>query len=181
MAAYSFVPFFIGVATHLVYFNRHECHRRIQTIIALSFVATTFLEWIHTRLHGFLPAIVINTRVGLCFVAGATSSTVIYRLFFNPLNRFPGPYLARLTDFWMSIHVGKALDQYRKLDALHKKYGPYVRTGANQLSIVDPNLIEPAYGGAQKSGVSNPTSGKCSLPKIPRGNRLRHMLNPPFI
>lgn len=54
----------------------------------------------------------------------------------------------------MAFKVGKRLDQYKILDDLHKKYGPYVRTGANQLSITDPNLIEPAYAGAQKSGVT---------------------------
>ncbi|EME82719.1 uncharacterized protein MYCFIDRAFT_80339 [Pseudocercospora fijiensis CIRAD86] len=55
----------------------------------------------------------------VAFLVGAIGSTWVYRVFLNPLNRVPGPYYT---------------------------YGPIVRTGANRVSIVDPDWVEASYG-----------------------------------
>ena len=59
-------------------------------------------------------------KVDVSFLLEAICSTLTFCLLLNPLNRFPGPFAARLTDFWMAFHVGGRLNQYRKLELLHK-------------------------------------------------------------
>ncbi|KAF2759886.1 cytochrome P450 monooxygenase-like protein [Pseudovirgaria hyperparasitica] len=75
------------------------------------------------------------------------SSIVVYRVFFHPLRRYPGPILARITNFW---HVYKCLDakNHLLLEKLHEQYGPIVRVGPQELSIVSPD-IHLAMSGAR--------------------------------
>lgn len=57
---------------------------------------------------------------------------VIYRLFFHPLARIPGPLLGRSTRLWYAYHTRKG--RARELTKmLHEKYGPIVR--------VTPNMV----------------------------------------
>ena len=62
------------------------------------------------------------------YLAGLYGSITIYRFFFHPLRRIPGPILARVTNFW---HVYKSVGSQNHLviDDLHRNYGPVVRTG----------------------------------------------------
>ena len=66
------------------------------------------------------------------------SSVLVYRLLFNPLNAFPGPFFAKLTKFDHVFRVTK-MDNHHKLYDLHKKYGKFVRIGPNDLSVTDPD------------------------------------------
>jgi hypothetical protein len=65
-----------------------------------------------------LPLIVFS---GLfCYFA----STAIYRLFFHPLARFPGPKLAALTRWYEAYYDVVQNGQYTyKIDQLHREYG----------------------------------------------------------
>lgn len=110
-----------GVAIHVLYFQRYEYHRRLYLIIGTGFAATIWIP-LHLWTSGFTLQDSIVTAWSLqgTFVAAALLSTLIYRLLLSPLNRFPGPFAARLTDFWLAFHVGKKLNGYRKLERLHK-------------------------------------------------------------
>lgn len=56
----------------------------------------------------------------LCYVA----SLAIYRLFFDPLAKFPGPKLAALTRYYEAYYDVVENGQYTfKIDQLHEKYG----------------------------------------------------------
>lgn len=57
----------------------------------------------------------------LCNMAG-------YRLFFHRLQKYPGPFMARLSMFWK---VGKLLNMngFELVDRLHQQYGDIVRIG----------------------------------------------------
>ena len=56
----------------------------------------------------------------------------VYRLAFSPLDKYPGPFWAKLTDFWRSYVVARG-DQHETLLALHKNHGSVVRIGPNEL------------------------------------------------
>ena len=65
--------------------------------------------------------------------------------FNNGLNKYPGPFVASLTDWWRFVDVwGRRPDiTHRKL---HDKYGDVVRLGPNTLSFADPEALKTIYG-----------------------------------
>ncbi|KAL6303363.1 cytochrome P450 monooxygenase [Sparassis latifolia] len=61
------------------------------------------------------------------------------------LRQYPGPFLAKFTDFWLFWVASKS----RRTDAineLHQKYGPFVRIAPNHVSVVSPGAISAVYG-----------------------------------
>ncbi|KAJ3906201.1 cytochrome P450 [Lentinula edodes] len=61
----------------------------------------------------------------------------------HPLNRFPGPQLARYTTWYRAYYeLIKKGGWLRQLEVLHAIYGPIVRVGPNELHFNDPR----AYG-----------------------------------
>ena len=74
----------------------------------------------------------------------------IYRIFFHPLAKYPGPLLAKLTDSHSTYHAyygTRHLEFYR----MHQKYGPIVRYGPNHVSINSASALKTIYG--HKSNV----------------------------
>ena len=61
------------------------------------------------------------------------------------LHKFPGPFLARFTDFWQLwfMYVDRPNEPYRRL---HEKYGKIVRMAPNKLYFSDPAAIRDIYG-----------------------------------
>ncbi|KAF2646386.1 pisatin demethylase [Massarina eburnea CBS 473.64] len=74
-----------------------------------------------------------------------TFSIAIYRLYFHPLARFPGPLWSRLTPIpiiW-SLLRGR-IPFYMK--ACHDRYGPVVRVSPNELCFDDESAWKDIYG-----------------------------------
>jgi hypothetical protein len=61
---------------------------------------------------------VLATSTALCYVV----YTVIYRLYFHPLAKFPGPFWARLSVFPSWWHTRKG-DRHIWLYSLQEEYG----------------------------------------------------------
>ncbi|KAJ5717816.1 hypothetical protein N7488_003462 [Penicillium malachiteum] len=71
-------------------------------------------------------------------------SYIVYQRFFHPLAKYPGPFLASLTDLWQ-MHQFITLQQPYNLTKLHEKYGSVVRYGPDKLSITDEDSIKSIY------------------------------------
>lgn len=82
---------------------------------------------------------------------------MVYRLSsFHPLAKFPGPHLCKLSKFWTAwIAFRGDLHRYHK--EVHRRYGPIVRVGPNELSVVEADLIPSILGtnGMPKGPVWN--------------------------
>ncbi|KAF4126445.1 Cytochrome P450, partial [Geosmithia morbida] len=65
--------------------------------------------------------------------------------FHNGLNKYPGPLVASLTDWWRFIDVYKRRPELTQ-QGLHAKYGDVVRLGPNTLSFADPSALKSIYG-----------------------------------
>lgn len=76
--------------------------------------------------------------------AATLISYVIYQRFLHPLARYPGPFLASITDLWQ-VHQFLTLKQPYHLTELHEKYGSIVRYGPDKLSITEESAIPLIY------------------------------------
>ncbi|KAF9258788.1 cytochrome P450 [Marasmius fiardii PR-910] len=73
-------------------------------------------------------------------------ATVLYRILFHPLQKFPGPWLAAITEYYRAYYEvfcdGGWVDH---LEVLHKQYGPAVRVCPNELHFIDPDAHHDIY------------------------------------
>ncbi|KAG5948920.1 hypothetical protein E4U53_006106 [Claviceps sorghi] len=74
----------------------------------------------------------------------------IREFFFSPLRAFPGPAVARFTNFWRAF-----LTALGNVDSTtrgwHRKWGDAVRIGPNAISLSDPSLIKVVYASTSKN------------------------------
>ena len=79
------------------------------------------------------------------YSAALFTSMVIYRKYFHRLRHFPGPWLAGATKFW---HVYQCRDgrNHLLLERLRHKYGPIIRTGPEELTVIDPEVPNAVDG-----------------------------------
>ncbi|KAE8405503.1 cytochrome P450 [Aspergillus pseudonomiae] len=75
---------------------------------------------------------------------------LFYRAFWHRLGGYPGPFLARLSNFYVTSLSAKSLHLYEEVRELHRQYGDYVRLGPTELSIADPRAVKALYSGQAK-------------------------------
>ncbi|KAH8113754.1 high nitrogen upregulated cytochrome P450 monooxygenase 2, partial [Phellopilus nigrolimitatus] len=80
------------------------------------------------------------------FYSALVISIIVYRLSpWHPLAQYPGPLLAKVSKFWAAWVMAKGTNHiYHK--QLHDRYGPYVRAGPNELSIIDASVFPDILG-----------------------------------
>ncbi|KAK3896878.1 cytochrome P450-like protein [Staphylotrichum tortipilum] len=85
--------------------------------------------------------------LGLFVIGGVlyTTCLVVYRLFFHPLAKYPGPFLAKLTDGYMLYYAWRG-DRHLEFWRLHERYGKFVRFGPNSLSANSAAALKDIYG-----------------------------------
>ncbi|RDL38715.1 putative cytochrome P450 67 [Venustampulla echinocandica] len=69
----------------------------------------------------------------------------IYRIYLHPLSKYPGPFLAKITDWYSVYHAWKG-DRHLEFWRCHETYGPIVRFGPNSLSINTNTALKTIYG-----------------------------------
>jgi tryprostatin B 6-hydroxylase len=137
-----------GVASHLFYFKIGEHWlnptRYIQAFL-FGCVVTTVAQthYYHSPLK---DAISFTAKYASLYLVGLYSSLIIYRLFFNPLNKIPGPYWARLSRFYLSFQVAPRRNLNHYLLAQHQKYGRFVRLDPHSISVTHPDGVEVTLG-----------------------------------
>jgi len=72
------------------------------------------------------------------------SAYVIYMRYLHPLARYPGPFIASLTNLWKAYSMYQGQMEYVIHD-LHKKHGAIVRIGPNDLVISHADAVKQIY------------------------------------
>ncbi|KAG9258283.1 putative P450 monooxygenase [Emericellopsis atlantica] len=151
-----------GVVSHLAYFRRgeHFAHPW-RYVLLLAICAPCAAVAVTTRMRLRLVSVpsvssvypsvpelaLLSGQLAFLYLAGVFGSVIVYRLLLNPLNRFPGPYLARLSKgYLVYLNWRSGLRGHHVLRRLHETYGPYVRLGPNDLSVVDPDGMRVVLG-----------------------------------
>jgi hypothetical protein len=75
----------------------------------------------------------------------AFAAYLISNRFNHGLNKYPGPFLASLTNWWRFWIVYKRRPEVEHI-RLHAKHGDVVRLGPNCLSFSDPKALKTIYG-----------------------------------
>ncbi|RDW85523.1 cytochrome P450-4 [Coleophoma crateriformis] len=78
-------------------------------------------------------------------VAVALTAYFVGNYFNRGLNRYPGPFLASITDWWRFVDVYCKRPEATHIK-LHEKYGDVVRLGPNTLSFASPKVLKSIYG-----------------------------------
>lgn len=97
--------------------------REVQGSVLLGFLATYWLP----------------------ILLAAVAARLIRNRYHNGLHKYPGPFLASLTDLWRLWDVYGQRPELTH-QKLHAKYGDVVRLGPNSLSFADPKALKTIYG-----------------------------------
>ena len=97
----------------------------------------------------YLHILPFATTLALAYVC-YTVVKIIYRLFFHPLSKFPGPTLAAAT-FWYEAYF----DIFKRpggqfvyeLDRLHAIHGPVIRINPEEIHVKDSKWFDVLYTG----------------------------------
>ncbi|KAI0405763.1 cytochrome P450 [Xylaria palmicola] len=71
--------------------------------------------------------------------------TLVYRLAFHPLAKYPGPFIAKFTNLYAAWHSWKG-DIHLDMWECHLKYGDRVRYGPNRVLINNAVAVHDIYG-----------------------------------
>lgn len=176
-----------GIASHVFYFKAGEHHmlaiRYIQAFVSAFIAAIVALVQLA---DASVTAALLNvTSIATSYLVGIFGSLILYRLYFAPINKFPGPWQAKLSSLWF-MGTTPHEDCYHRLDALHREHGRYVRIGSNDLSITDPEIMELAFGlhaiatKAEWYDGSKPFDSMHTLRNKPEHDKRRRIWAPAF-
>ncbi|KAF3386264.1 hypothetical protein F1880_001608 [Penicillium rolfsii] len=143
-----------GIATHITIFRHGEWDVQAPKIVLsylTLFIGAIVLDFAakaqYVNFAGPYPWLVKGVW---CHILGIYGSMMIYRAFFHRLSQFPGPFLARLSNFYVTSLSARKLHLYEETEKLHGIYGDYVRLGPTELSITDPNAVKALYSSQAK-------------------------------
>jgi cytochrome P450 len=99
------------------------------------------------RLPATLSTVTLFSAIRNVAVLGAVYlfSLIIYRLYFHPLAKYPGPFLSKFTDWVVAWQAWRG-NRYLELYKAHEKYGPVVRVAPNMLSFNSASALKNIYG-----------------------------------
>jgi hypothetical protein len=132
----------LGVLSHLTYFIRGEHHESAPTLALLCVIvpALLFMGQVVYLKFDTDQAVLTTTVIYGGYFSALWTSMVVYRVFFHRLNKFPGPFMAKVSKIYHTVLVVRTMDNYLLLDKWHQEYGAFVRTG-EQLGLTFERLI----------------------------------------
>ncbi|KAK6978123.1 cytochrome P450 [Favolaschia claudopus] len=123
-----------------LYFNQHEPQSAILPFVLLVIEPPALLALIDGANSTSFNGLRLLYTYAI-FLSSLSLSIILYRISpFHPLAQYPGPLISKAThlwDFWKAYGGRKYLYHSR----LHEIYGPYVRTGPNEISVTDITAV----------------------------------------
>lgn len=142
---YQIFFFIVGALCYVGYFHHGEHHMYGVKYIQIQLLAIAAFTTLLYRRLPLREAISETLMYDGIFLAGIFASLFVYRAFLNPLNAFSGPWLARISSFYMTFNI-RGMQMYKTLQNLHEKHGYFVRIGTGELSITHPHAQRDIFG-----------------------------------
>jgi hypothetical protein len=145
----------LGILSHLAIFIQGEWHMRVPALFKIySLLIISVLCAEYSFINDISTATIATCCLLGSYAAGLFGSIIIYRKYFHRLRHFPGPPLAAITKLW---HVQKCLGSknHLLLGELFDQYGPVIRTGPEELTIIDA-AIPDVIGGPKSQFTRAP-------------------------
>jgi tryprostatin B 6-hydroxylase len=136
----------LAVASHLALFIRGEWHMKAPLLVKI-YSTVTLIIFFAGFYHGYGAGLSLRYTGAIItsHVAALFTSITIYRKYFHRLRSFPGPWLAGATKFW-HVWQCRSGQNHLVIENLREKYGPIIRTGPEELTIIDA-AVPPAVDG----------------------------------
>lgn len=121
----------LGISLHVLVLRKGEWDLAVFKILTAVTAAPFALTLCQISLQGvaFSSALWRSCCLVGSLLSGIYLSMIVYRVGFHRLNRFPGPFLARLSNFYITKVVCRRHQEFIELEKLHKQYGDVVRIG----------------------------------------------------
>lgn len=113
--------------------------------------------------HILTPLLLASVAAAAVFTYAA--SLVIYRLYFHPLAKYPGNWIDKITE-WHDVYYTFTGNRHMVHQALHEKYGDFVRINPNTLSVNTAAGLKDIYGFKANARKSNWYVGLLSYPGV---------------
>ncbi|KAL7928133.1 cytochrome P450 [Trichoderma chlorosporum] len=128
----ALVLLFAGVTSHHLIYRSFEIDGYALQLLLIFFIS------IFSLIIAYMQFVNCNFMLALCRVLlaatayslGAAISIITYRAFFHSLNRFPGPFLAKISRFHAKYNAAKNVKAFENIQRFHKDiiYEPLTRT-----------------------------------------------------
>ncbi|KAK2745869.1 hypothetical protein FQN57_003482 [Myotisia sp. PD_48] len=137
-----------GLLSHVHLFVRGEWEKNAPTITAVYTLgsALMFGLLIVARQLPVSDAFATVAVLTASYLTGLFSSIGLYRLFFHPLKKFPGPFAAKLSGFHSVLSSLPNFKFHRHVQLLHQEFGDFVRIRPREISINHVNAIRDIHG-----------------------------------
>jgi hypothetical protein len=145
------LPFAVaGLSAHLLYWSQGERSNKDVRIWLYSHFTVNVLLLVYSYQFLGLSIVAAVLLLNGCFYTPLYVSMLIHRTSFHRLRRFPGPFILRLSKL-AALYANMEKNQdFARVWALHKQYGDIVRTGPQELSILDVGAVDAIYGPASR-------------------------------
>ncbi|KAF9776611.1 hypothetical protein IL306_005185 [Fusarium sp. DS 682] len=142
--------FLLSVLVHVFVLRKGEWDLWSVKLIKAWVTYEVTVSLLLTQLYSFSAwqALSVTNKWFASFATGLSISILIYRAFFHRLNRFPGPFLARLSAVYATWLAVDEEHMYLEVQKLHQKYGDIVRIGPTEISIASPSSFRAIHATA---------------------------------
>lgn len=123
--------FLLGIILHTTLLRHGEWDIYTTKLLLTSILIYALLYYGVSRFLGETPwqAFKVTSFIWSMGVAGIYSSMLVYRGVLHRLGKFPGPFVARLSNLYMTKLSIKKFHLFEEVQTLHQKYGDIVRIG----------------------------------------------------
>ena len=142
-----YVAALLGLTSHWTYFMHGEFHRAGPNLVLafLTLFLLLVLYLVQIDHYTLSKATATTSLAATAYLSALCTSVLIYRGFFHRLRRFNGPYWAKFSKLWHMSQLTR-LDNFKHVAPWHRQHGSYIRTGPNDLTVVDPDAVAVILG-----------------------------------